>query len=704
MPIKPLRIAVCLSLVASVAWADGPGATREQGIFRGQKVSYLQAGGLKMFEGDMLLDHVVPFPTRGVSVRPDAIGIAYAQYLWPADTKGVAEIPYIVTSAATNLNQALTAFNKTFEGVIQFVKRDGQADYVNFNFDPNNFSGQCESYVGHIGGEQATGGSGACSLGTLLHEMGHIVGLYHEQSRPDRNSYITVNFANVIKGSEGNFDQPQDNLQDLGLFDYASIMEYIPYAFTRNGAPVIETIPPGMPLSNQTGYTAADIDGVKRLYGKFPHTVTVTSNPPSLSVMVDGATVTTPATFTWALKSTHTLAVPPSAQTLAGGTYVYGRWNDSTAASHSITVAQGNNMVTQPGALPAVTVYTANFIQLSAYSAQPYVAGTGSVSASPAPKTYPGANGSFFVARQPVTLTASPSAGEAFVTWGGTSAPYSANPKADYVPDGAVPYPVTAYFSADPITTIQTNPGGFYFTVDGAYYKSPQSFAADVFSGWGAGSTHTLAAFSPTQPYGVNTQYIFDSWSDGGALSHAITVPTGSSTVTGNFTAQYVPIVYANPACAGTVTLAPSSTTGFYNSGTVLKVTETPAAGWTLTGWTGDLGTKRSVQTLTVSDEELAVANYNISATNFSLTSLSPASMVQGGAGGTVKIRGTGFTSTTQAYVNGPYRYSTYVSPTEIDVALTASDIATAGALPIGVANFTSACSAYQALGFFVLR
>jgi hypothetical protein len=202
----------------------------------------------------------------------------------------------------------------------------------------------------------------------------------------------------------------------------------------------------------------------------------------------------------------------------------------------------------------------------------------------------------------------------------------------------------------------------------------------------------------------VNTQYIFDSWSDGGALSHAITVPTGSSTVTGNFTAQYVPIVYANPACAGTVTLAPSSTTGFYNSGTVLKVTETPAAGWTLTGWTGDLGTKRSVQTLTVSDEELAVANYNISATNFSLTSLSPASMVQGGAGGTVKIRGTGFTSTTQAYVNGPYRYSTYVSPTEIDVALTASDIATAGALPIGVANFTSACSAYQALGFFVLR
>jgi len=361
-------------------------------------------------------------------------------------------------------------------------------------------------------------------------------------------------------------------------------------------------------------------------------------------------------------------------------------------------------MATQPAPLPAVTVYTANFIQLSAYSAKPHVAGTGSVSVSPSPKTYAGATGTFFVARQPVTLTADPSSGEQFVTWGGTSAPFSANPKADYVPDGTAPYAVTAYFSADPITTIQTNPGGFYFTVDGAYYKSPQSFAADVFSGWGAKSTHVLTGFSPNQPYSVNTQYLFDSWSDAGALSHTITVPSGSSTITGTFTAQYVPIVYANPTCAGTITMAPASASGFYNSGTALKVTEAPASGWTLTSWTGDLGTKRPVQTLNVTDEELAVANYNITATAFALKSLSPASMAKGSAGGTVKIKGTGFTSTTQAYVNGPYRYSTYVSPTEIDVALTASDLATAGALPIGVANFTSACSAYQALGFFVLR
>ena len=61
-------------------------------------------------------------------------------------------------------------------------------------------------------------GSIDCSVGTLLHEMGHVrLGLFHEQSRPDRNSYVTFLYANVIKGSIANFDQLIDGYQDLGF-------------------------------------------------------------------------------------------------------------------------------------------------------------------------------------------------------------------------------------------------------------------------------------------------------------------------------------------------------------------------------------------------------------------------------------------------------------------------------------------------------
>src|SRR6202011_5271234 len=125
------------------------------------------------------------------------------------------------------------------------------------------------------GGEQAIGGSSACSLGTILHEMGHTIGLWHEQSRSDRDTYVNVMFNNIIKGSRSNFDQQLDNAQNLTLYDYASVMHYIPFAFSRNGGPTIESIPAGIPLSNLVGYTSGDIDAIMRLYGSVPTEVTV---------------------------------------------------------------------------------------------------------------------------------------------------------------------------------------------------------------------------------------------------------------------------------------------------------------------------------------------------------------------------------------------------------------------------------------------
>ncbi len=256
------------------------------------------------------------------------------------------------------------------------------------------------------------------------------------------------------------------------------------------------------------------------------------------------------------------------------------------------------------------------------------------------------------------------------------------------------------------MTTITTTPAGFYFTVDGNFYKGPQSFAADLFPGWTAGSSHSLMGFSPSQPYSVNTRYVFDNWSDGGALSHAILLPAGASTITAAFTAQYVPIAYANPSCAASVTLQPSSADGFYAAGAQVKVSEKPAASLTMTGWTGDLSGKKATQTLAVTDEELAVANFNLSATPFAVTSLAPANLASGGAGGTVRIRGTGFTSGSVVLVNNAYRASTFVKATEIDVALTASDLSVPGAFPIGVSNYPSGetCGVYGSLGFFVTR
>jgi astacin len=697
-------VPLLLATVAALAPHARATPVLATGLWRGRPVTYAISGGQKIFEGDIVLDHVQPLPAAGSPAPPPpSVGVAYTQYLWPVGSQGVAEIPYIVTNAATGLSAALSAFNTIFAGVIQFVPYTSQIDYVNFDFDPNDLSGQCESSVGRIGGEQSVGGSASCTLGTVLHEMGHVVGLYHEMSRPDRNTYVTINTANIIKGSESNFNQLGDDFQDLTLFDYASVMEYTPYAFSRNGGDVVESIPPGIALSSLNGYSAGDIDGVKRLYGAAPAAVTVTSNPPGLSVIVDGAAVTTPQVFAWKRNSSHTLNVAAGAQSLAGSAYIYGRWNDNAAASHSVVVRAGNNTLAQPFTSPAVTVYSANFVQLSAYSAS-FNAAQGSVATSPAPQSYSGVSGTYFVARQPVTLTATGVNGYQFLDWSNISLPLGANPKADQVPDGGAPYAVAATFTNQPIFTITTVPAGLYFQTDQTYYyQGPQNFdQADY--GWTPGSRHTVTGFSPNQPYSVNTRYEFNSWSDKGALSHTITVPAATATLTGTWTPQYVPIAYANPACAATITLTPSSTDGFYTKGKKVKITAVPSSGWILTGWSGDLAGRNATQTLTVNDEELAIATYNTTTAPLALTALGPAAFKAGSAGGTVMIKGNGFTSSTYAYVNNAYRAATFVSAHEITVPVTASDLTTAGAFPIGVANFTSSCSDYQALTFFVTR
>jgi hypothetical protein len=98
------------------------------------------------------------------------------------------------------------------------------------------------------GGVQSIGGSGICDTGTILHEMGHALGLFHEQSRTDRNTYVNYMEANIDKPQHGNFDI-YDSGVDSGLYNYSSIMEYGPFDFSRDGvSPTLETIPAGMAL------------------------------------------------------------------------------------------------------------------------------------------------------------------------------------------------------------------------------------------------------------------------------------------------------------------------------------------------------------------------------------------------------------------------------------------------------------------------
>jgi hypothetical protein len=713
--------ALLVFFTASTLWGRAPQPEIRTGIWRGEKVTYQwfpgkNGTGKAIYQGDILLENVKQSPNPPGAA---GLGIAFSQYLWPK-VGSVYEVPYTIDPASgdvANIQTAIAQFNTTFTGVIQFVAHGTEANYVDFNLDPGTNNGECEATEGDAGvGEQfATGAGGThnpCTVATIMHEMGHIVGLFHEQARPDRDTYINVNYGAIIKASRSNFDPPYDSegIQELALFDYASVMEYPPYSFSRNGEPCIETIPAGIPLSNPNGYSAGDIDSILRLYGATPTQVTVTSNPTGLQVIVDGATVTTPQTYAWALNSTHTLNVPANAQTLSstGVSYIYGRWNDSATESHTITVTPGNNMVTQPATSPAVTVYSANFIQLVPYVNVISPAGAGTVTPSPAPLTYTGLSGEYFIIRQLVTLTAAPSSGQNFLSY--INSPFylpggiGANPKTFYTMDDGSTINLTTYFTSSPVFTVTTNPveANLGVHVDNSFWYAPVNFA------WAPSSSHMLAIDSPIYPLSGNTFFDFASWSDGGAQSHSITTPSsGGATYTANITGNYYvydPILEG--ACAGTINITPGSTeNGFYPAGSLISFAETPASGLSFTGWLYDLSGTGTPQNLTVNDEVLVAADYNVNSTPLAITSLSPPSIAAGSAGFTLTINGTGFTTNTYVYINGFYRaVGTFVSSTQVTIPIAVSDIATPGAFQVAVGNFnTSGCGPYVPTTFFVL-
>ena len=67
---------------------------------------------------------------------------------------------------------------------------------------------------------------GCLSTSVVAHEMLHIVGLFHEHQRPDRDQYVTVHFDNIKKKSRHNFVIYNGQKTYDVPYDPKSIMHY----------------------------------------------------------------------------------------------------------------------------------------------------------------------------------------------------------------------------------------------------------------------------------------------------------------------------------------------------------------------------------------------------------------------------------------------------------------------------------------------
>ena len=122
----------------------------------------------------------------------------------------------------------------------------------------------CSSPIGtRSAGVNTINLAGGCSTGAAIHEIGHSLGLSHEQSRKDRDNYVTVDLSQVQEGLENNFRKNGASGRDLGKYDYGSIMHYGPNGFRIGRQPTI--ISP-QPIGQRSGLSAGDVAAIEFMY------------------------------------------------------------------------------------------------------------------------------------------------------------------------------------------------------------------------------------------------------------------------------------------------------------------------------------------------------------------------------------------------------------------------------------------------------
>jgi hypothetical protein len=220
----------------------------------------LRAGRL-VSEGDILLGRAASLFVGGDPRASSTITLQ--ELLWPG---GV--IPYAIDPAIpdpSRVTLAVDHWNSMLAGAVKLIPHSSEADWAWFSRSSS--ASTCASSVGKQGGQQAVLVGDDCGTGNMIHEIGHLAGLWHEQNRSDRDKHVTIQWQNVMSGDALQFALTGQWGSDVGPYDFASVMHYPPDAFSANGSVTIVTIPAGTPIGQRIGLSSGDVAGATALYG-----------------------------------------------------------------------------------------------------------------------------------------------------------------------------------------------------------------------------------------------------------------------------------------------------------------------------------------------------------------------------------------------------------------------------------------------------
>ncbi|MCC6362424.1 MAG: hypothetical protein IT165_02815 [Bryobacterales bacterium] len=569
---------------------------RESGWYRGQPVHFRVWNRMALVEGDMLLgpvEELLQAPEAKGRERAD-IAIAGDKYRWPGGL-----IPYEVDPNLPNPERVTKAIEEwQAKTSVRFQPRAGEDDYVRIN----RAASGCNSAVGHVGGRQTVNLADDCSTGNTIHELGHSVGLFHTQSRINRNLHVRIRYENIDKDYWDQYDQQLLNGVDIGPYDYSSIMHYGSTGFTRNNRNSLDTVPPGIPVGQRGGLSPGDVQAIARMYGELPKEVTISTFPLGLTITVDGERYTAPRSFTWAAGETHTLKAAAGFVSASPNNRLrLAKWSDGGEAEHTITVGDE-------------TLYIASYAQQLRLRTAVVPSGSGSVQVDP-----PSEDG-FYNYGQVLHIRAAPQDDFQFLSWtpGAGAATYLAangqgnasNPVELVLRSENAFY--VANFTKSPITTVTSNPAGAVVTVDGTAGYTPRAFVYEP------GSTHTVSVADQQLVEGDTARLQFREWSNQGDRRQTITSGSDPLTLTASLNKQYQLLRYLTyirvttasaPTFANIVT-TPLNDDRFYDAGSTVQFSAQGPENVPFSNWFYDLGSSNATQQLVINQQVAVSANF----------------------------------------------------------------------------------------------